>query len=242
MTITSSPTFCSAPWTSLNIDQTGRVSPCFHARGSVGNIKETTIQEVIHGPLLTDMRAHMARGEWHKGCSWCKQLEETTGASGRTSRYANKQTLEAIENDPVNYFELQHIVINWSNLCNLTCTYCSPQTSTAWQSIKGIPINHVKNDPELSKLIKTYEKTCGDLKDKLNNLYSQTEYIRSDINTLRLENSKINVKLEQLTKKKEAQTAEMDLISEEANKYLKEKPSDILHSSRTFYVLLVFEI
>lgn len=86
-----------------------------------------------------------------------------------------------------------------------------------------ITINHVKNDPELNKLIKVYEKKCGDLKDKLNNLYSQTEYIRSDINTLRLENSKINLKLEQLTKKKEKQTNDMDLISEEANKYLKEK-------------------
>ena len=160
MTITSSPTFCPAPWTSLNIDQTGRVSPCFHARGSVGNIKETTIQEVIHGPVLTDVREHMASGKWHAGCSWCKQLEETTGASGRTVRRASERTLEAINHDPVNYFELQHIVINWSNLCNLTCTYCNPDTSTAWQSIKGIPINHVKNDhPDLIELARTQGHT-----------------------------------------------------------------------------------
>jgi 2-iminoacetate synthase ThiH len=85
----------------------------------------------------------MARGEWYPGCSWCKELEETTGVSGRTVRQASKETLKAIEHDPVNYFELQHIVVNWSNLCNLACTYCNPQTSTAWQSIKGIPINHV---------------------------------------------------------------------------------------------------
>jgi len=160
MTITSSPTFCPAPWTSLNIDQTGRVSPCFHARGSVGNIKETTIQEVIHGPVLTDVREHMASGKWHTGCSWCKQLEETTGASGRTVRRASERTLEAINHDPVNYFELQHIVINWSNLCNLTCTYCNPDTSTAWQSIKGIPINHVKNEhPDLIELARTQGHT-----------------------------------------------------------------------------------
>ena len=160
MTVTSSPTFCPAPWTSLNIDQTGRVSPCFHARGSVGNIKETTIQEVIHGPVLTDMRDHMARGEWHTGCSWCKQLEETTGVSGRTVRRASAETLTAIEQNPVNYFELQHIVINWSNLCNLACTYCNPDTSTAWQSIKGIAINHVKNEhPDLIELARTQGHT-----------------------------------------------------------------------------------
>jgi len=164
MTVTSSPTFCPAPWTSLNIDQTGRVSPCFHARGSVGNIKETTIQKIIHGPVLTDMRDHMARGEWHTGCSWCKQLEETTGVSGRTVRRASAETLTAIEQNPVNYFELQHIVVNWSNLCNLTCTYCNPDTSTAWQSIKGIAINHVKNEhPDLIELARTQGHTVQGL-------------------------------------------------------------------------------
>lgn len=160
MTIISSPTFCPAPWTSLNIDQTGRVSPCFHCRGTVGNIKETPIQEVIHGPVLTDIRSHMVRGEWHKECNWCKELEETTGASGRTVRNASEQTLKNIENNPDNYFELQHIVINWSNLCNLTCTYCNPHTSTAWQQVKGIAINHVKNEhPDLIELARTQGHT-----------------------------------------------------------------------------------
>lgn len=164
MTILSSLTFCPAPWTSLNIDQTGRVSPCFHCRSVVGNIKETTIQEVIHGPALTDMREHMARGEWYPGCSWCKELEETTGVSGRTVRQASEETLKAIEQDPVDYFELQHIVVNWSNLCNLACTYCNPDTSTAWQSIKGIPINHVKNEhPDLIELIQTQGHTVKGL-------------------------------------------------------------------------------
>jgi radical SAM protein with 4Fe4S-binding SPASM domain len=150
--ITNSPTFCPAPWTSLNIDQTGRVSPCMHCWDSVGNIKETSIQEVIHGPILTDIREHMARGEWHTACKSCKQLEEVTGTSGRTVRYATPETLQAI-NDNIDYFTLEHIVINWSNLCNLTCVYCNPETSTAWQQIKGIPINHVKNEhPDLIKL------------------------------------------------------------------------------------------
>jgi radical SAM protein with 4Fe4S-binding SPASM domain len=158
--ITSSPTFCPAPWTSLNIDQTGRVSPCMHCwdiahANGVGNIKESPIQEIIHGPILTDMREHMARGEWHSACKLCKQLEETTCVSGRTStiQHADPETLAAIERDPANYFKLEHMVVSWSNLCNLTCVYCNPETSTAWQSIKGIPINHVKNKhPDLIKL------------------------------------------------------------------------------------------
>jgi MoaA/NifB/PqqE/SkfB family radical SAM enzyme len=127
-----------------------------HCWDSVGNIKETPIQEIIHGPILTDIREHMARGEWHSACKWCKQLEETTGASGRTVRHAEPETLAAIEHDPANYFKLEHIVVNWSNLCNLACVYCNPETSTAWQSVKRIPINHVKNEhQDLIELAKT---------------------------------------------------------------------------------------
>jgi len=143
--ITKSPTFCPAPWTSLNIDQAGETSPCFHCVDMIGNNKKNTIQEIIHGPKATSMREAMSRGEWHPGCSWCKRLEETTGTSGRTVRGASEETLAAIDQD-INFFKLEHLVVNWSNLCNLTCVYCNDQTSTAWQSVKKIPINHVKNE------------------------------------------------------------------------------------------------
>ena len=143
--ITNSPTFCSAPWTSLNIDQAGETSPCFHCVDMIGNNKQMTIQEIIHGPKVTSMRESMARGEWHPGCSWCKRLEETTGSSGRTVRKTSAETLAAIDADP-DFFKLEHLVVNWSNLCNLTCVYCNEQTSTAWQNIKKIPINHIKNE------------------------------------------------------------------------------------------------
>ena len=155
--ITKSPTFCPAPWTSLNIDQTGRVMPCMHSGYELGNIKQTTIQEILKDNSMRDLRNAMSCGEWHTACAWCKQLEETTGSSGRTVRRAKAETLAEIERDPTNFFELEHIVVNWSNLCNLTCVYCNPETSTAWQSIKGIPINHVKNEhPDLIKLARDH--------------------------------------------------------------------------------------
>lgn len=127
-----------------------------HSSTVVGNIKSTTIQEVIHGPVLTEIRQHMADGKWHTACAWCKQLEETTGVSGRTVRRTAPDVLTEIDKD-INWFTLEHIVVNWSNLCNLTCVYCNAETSTAWQSIKGIPINHVKNEhQDLVELAKQY--------------------------------------------------------------------------------------
>lgn len=145
--ITASPTFCSAPWNSLNIDHTGRVSNCMHMLEEIGNIKQTDLKEILSGPKIIAIKNAMSRGEWHSACSWCKELEETTGSSGRTVRHCSQQTLDAIAAD-TNYFEPQHLVVNWSNLCNLSCVYCNADTSTSWQSIKKIPINFVRNDQQ----------------------------------------------------------------------------------------------
>lgn len=156
---TETRTFCPAPWTSLNIDQTGRVMPCMHSGYELGNIKNKSIQEILLDEPLRGIKETMSRGQWHEACAWCKQLEKTTGASGRTVRHIEQDVKDKIDLD-INYFGLQHVVINWSNLCNLTCTYCNPETSTAWQSVKRIPINHVKNDHEdLIELAKTHAST-----------------------------------------------------------------------------------
>lgn len=61
-----------------------------------------------------------------------------------------------------------------------------------------ITINHIKNDPELNKIIKKYENQCGELKNKLNSLHNNTESIRKNIDTLRLENLKLNQNLQDL--------------------------------------------
>ena len=145
MPITSGPTFCPAPWTSLNINQTGGVSPCMHCFDEIGNIRKNTVQQVIAGENMQSIREHMAQGKWHSACRACKASEEQTGISGRTLRNADTATLAAIDQD-IHWFELQHLVINWSNLCNLSCTYCNPETSTAWQSVKKIPIDYVRNE------------------------------------------------------------------------------------------------
>jgi organic radical activating enzyme len=124
-----------------------------HSYDSIGNIKKISIQQVLARPELASIREHMREGLWHPSCKLCRQSEQTTGASARTVRHASAEVIAAIDADPVNFFTLEHIVVNWSNLCNLSCTYCNSDTSTAWQAIQGIPILHVKNEhPDLIKL------------------------------------------------------------------------------------------
>jgi len=52
--MTSGPTFCSAPWNSLNIDQTCRVSSCMHLRKEIE--KTTQFQQLW--PELTEKLLH----------------------------------------------------------------------------------------------------------------------------------------------------------------------------------------
>ena len=144
--ITDSPTFCPALWTGINIDQTGDVIPCMHMYGhTVGNVKNNTIQEIISGNKIYEIKQAMANGVWHENCCSCREFENASGASPRTYKIVDQRTKDKINQD-INWFEPQHIVINWSNLCNLACTYCNPDTSTAWQAVKKIPINFVRNE------------------------------------------------------------------------------------------------
>lgn len=145
MTVTTSPTFCPAPWTSLNIDQTGKVFPCMHSGYELGNIKNKKLSDILVDAPLQELKSSMATGQWHSACTWCQDLEKTTGKSGRTVRYCDPATVKEIDLD-INYFKPQHLVVNWSNLCNLTCVYCNSETSTAWQSVKKIPINYIRNE------------------------------------------------------------------------------------------------
>jgi radical SAM protein with 4Fe4S-binding SPASM domain len=154
MTKTStSPTFCPEPWTTLNIDQTGNVLPCLHSYGwdyqkgkqnSLGSIKEQTIQSIISGPTLNEIRKTIAQGEWHSYCQSCQHNEATGGHSARLTRRVDTEVLDQIDQN-IDFFKLVNLTVCWSNLCNLTCTYCNPETSTAWQHIKKIPITHIRN-------------------------------------------------------------------------------------------------
>lgn len=83
--------------------------------------------------------------------------------------------------------------------------------------------NHIQNDPGLRKIYLEKERELSELQNKLNSIVKKTDIVKKDIDALRLENHKNSTNLKELLEKKKIQTAEMDRISEEANRYLKEK-------------------
>lgn len=164
--ISQSKTFCPCPWTSLNIDQMGRVKPClnsYEGELSLGNINQTAIQDIVTGATLTDLKQTIAQGKWHALCGGCQRAEAQGITSARTNRQVSKEQLDQIDLD-INYFQLTDLTVNWSNLCNLTCTYCNPLTSTAWQAALKQPISLIKNSREdLIQLAEEHAETITGL-------------------------------------------------------------------------------
>jgi organic radical activating enzyme len=147
--------------------QSGQVLPCFHSHGwsdgqqhSLGNIKQQSIQAVIAGPVMQQLRNTIAQGKWHPFCGQCQSLESQGLHSPRQSKTHTWSAGQLIDHAP-DAFELTHLALNWSNICNLTCTYCNPATSTAWQRVLNLPITHVRNDS--AGLIDLVQNSTGTL-------------------------------------------------------------------------------
>lgn len=149
--ISQSPTFCPCPWTTVNIDQSGMVKPClssYEYGQDLGNVNRASIQDIIKGPRSQQLRKTIAAGAWDPLCAGCQRLEAAGCSSPRHAALDEygAETGAIVDQDRDNLI-LRDITVNWSNLCNLTCTYCNPGTSTRWQAVRNLPITVVKNSP-----------------------------------------------------------------------------------------------
>lgn len=149
--ISASPTFCPCPWTTVNIDQAGVVKPClssYEYQQDLGNVNQQSIQEIIAGPRGQLLRQRIAQGLWDPLCAGCQRIEAVGGSSPRHAAIAEWGAEIGPQIDQnINNLILRDITVNWSNLCNLTCTYCNPGTSTRWQAVRNLPVTVVKNSP-----------------------------------------------------------------------------------------------
>lgn len=66
--------FCPKPWTSALIDQNGNVlNCCWQARG-LGNLEQSSFEEIWNGPLAQAIRRSTAEGKPHPACSDSKNV------------------------------------------------------------------------------------------------------------------------------------------------------------------------
>lgn len=123
------------PWTGLMYNVDGKVKNCIRSSGTIGNLKDNTIKEILHGTTNLDTQQRMLTNQPGKNCHTCYDLEgNKTGFDIISDRIFYIKELKKIPLDTYqpNQHDLHTIDVRWTNLCNFSCVYCSPEFSSRW--------------------------------------------------------------------------------------------------------------
>lgn len=137
--------FCPIPWTGLMYNFDGSVKNCIRSAGKIGNIKDNSIEQILSGPTNLDTQSRMLTGQPARDCHTCYDLENGKKRFDIISdRIFYMRELKSLSFDTyqLGNHDLQTIDVRWSNLCNFTCVYCSPQFSSRWANELNIKIEH----------------------------------------------------------------------------------------------------
>lgn len=129
--------FCILPWVHLDIQPNGGCRTCCLVRqDTFGNIKDQKIIDIVNSHEQKKLRSSMLAGKFSDSCIECHKDESSGHVSLRQRAnkafYQNDGILEGTKEDgAVGSFSLKHVTLRFSNLCNLSCVYCSSLYSTA---------------------------------------------------------------------------------------------------------------
>ena len=130
--------YCAAPWRGLHINPRGDVKTCCAGDPNMlGNLNTQTIEEILHGPVMQEIRQSIRQGKPHAYCYNCVKSERY----GRSER--NWHNDVSPEFDCQTALDTEHlptlIDVRWNITCNLSCNYCGDKCSSKWAALKQIP-------------------------------------------------------------------------------------------------------
>jgi organic radical activating enzyme len=131
--------FCAAPWRGLHINPRGDVKTCCAGNPNMlGNLNSNTIEDILNGDIMREVRRSISQGQAHSYCSNCVQAERF-GADGERQWHNSVNP----DFDYTTAGELYHYPVifdvRWNTTCNLSCNYCGEACSSRWAAIKGTP-------------------------------------------------------------------------------------------------------
>lgn len=158
-----SKTFCPAPFNSVTVTATGRLSLCcdsttdYSFNGGYKNIADKgSIAEWFDGEYMQSVREAMVEGRALKECATCYRTEKLYNRSFRLTKL--KEYPEPREPD------VRTAVIMFGNKCNLRCKMCFPHSSSElmkeWKSLgwdKNDPMKGQRGDYYEGYLEENYE-------------------------------------------------------------------------------------
>jgi MoaA/NifB/PqqE/SkfB family radical SAM enzyme len=131
---------CAAPWRGLHINPRGDIKTCCAGDPNMlGNLNTQTIEEVLHGPIMQEIRQTVRSGQLHETyCYNCIQAERYGRSERDWHNRLNPDFDPAAASDTDHYPVL--IDVRWNTTCNLSCNYCAPACSSKWADLKGIAV------------------------------------------------------------------------------------------------------
>lgn len=154
--------YCAAPWRGLHINPNGDVKTCCAGDPNMlGNLNDKHIEEILHGPVMQEIRQTIRQGRLHPTyCYNCIRAERY----GRSERdwhnniSPNFDCQLASDTDHVPVL----IDVRWNTTCNLSCNYCGDKCSSKWAALKNIPVK--------SGARPYYEQICDYLEQHKDNI------------------------------------------------------------------------
>ena len=132
--------YCAAPWRGLHINPRGDIKTCCAGNPNMlGNLSSHSIEEILNGDKLKQIRAALQQGQQHEYCSNCIDRERNDGDSERSWHNTINEDFD-VTTATLDYEYPTLIDVRWNKTCNLSCNYCGPADSSKWSEIKKIPI------------------------------------------------------------------------------------------------------
>lgn len=154
-----SPSMCLAKWKQVSLHlTTGMTNSCYHP--PVHKIPIDSIQlnpNALHNtPWKKQQRKMMLEGQRPSECQYCWNIEDTGNLSDRHYRSGEPwaaRDFDAVVTQPWDWdVTPSYVEVNFNHNCNLKCSYCSPQYSTAWEKeaadYGAWPTSVPHNDPK----------------------------------------------------------------------------------------------
>ena len=132
------------PWTGLMYNFDGTVKNCIRSDDRMGNIKDTAVEDIVLGSKNVTKQTNIINNTPATGCHTCYDLEHgKTGLDIISDRifYIREFKKTSLDTYQSNNFDLQTIDVRWTNLCNFSCVYCSPEFSSKWANEMGANIS-----------------------------------------------------------------------------------------------------
>jgi MoaA/NifB/PqqE/SkfB family radical SAM enzyme len=131
---------CAAPWRGLHINPQGSVKTCCAGDPNMlGNLNSQTIEEILHGPVLQEVRQTLREGRPHaQYCHNCVQAERY----GRSERDWHNRINPGFDANKTTDTEHHPVLIDirWNTTCNFSCNYCNEHSSSQWASLKQLSV------------------------------------------------------------------------------------------------------